>query len=231
MKRNPIFFRPNFIKSDAIKLTLDEWDHLRSLRLDKEDKQIEIRDGLGNSFIYEIGFKKDTGTYLESSKNVVHDLKIEIATALPKSQKLDFLLQKGTELGVTAFHLVTFLQSDRKELNEERALKIISLAASQSRRHSLPSLHVYSSLKEYLIKCPNSFYLHPYTNQSLPHNLDPTLLPVIGPEGGFREEEINLFTEYKCPGYYLGENILRIETAALYMTSIIQYNKLRNKND
>jgi RsmE family RNA methyltransferase len=62
-------------------------------------------------------------------------------------------------------------------------------------------------------------------------NSDYSLIPVIGPEGGFREEEINLFTEYKCPGYNLGDNIFRIETAALYITSIAQYHKLRIKYD
>jgi 16S rRNA (uracil1498-N3)-methyltransferase len=231
MKRNPIFFRINFQMIPTIKLFPEEMEHLKSLRLEKEEKVIEIRDGYGSSYFYEVGFKKDIGNLVENKKNVVHDLHLQVATALPKSQKLDLILQKGTEMGVSVFHLVTFLQSDRKELNEERCQKIVSSASSQCRRHSLPAIYLYSSLKEYLEKCPNSFYLHPYTNLDITQNNDYSLIPVVGPEGGFREEEINLFTEYKCPGYNLGDNIFRIETAALYITSIAQYHKLRIKYD
>lgn len=231
MKKNPIFFRKNHTFLDSIKLNQEELEHLRSLRLDREDKQVEFRDGNGNSYIYFISSKKDTGNLIESSKNVVRDLEIGLACALPKSQKLDFILQKGTELGVTNFHLITFLQSDRKEVNEERAQKIILAAVGQSRRHSIPSLNIHNSLQSYLDTQPNSFYLHPYSHPKITSLSNFSLNPVIGPEGGFREEEINLFTEYNCSGYNLGENILRIETAAIYITSLIQYEKLRTQND
>ena len=152
MKKNPIFFRKNYKFLDSIKLNQEELEHLRSLRLDREDKYVEFRDGNGNSYLYFISSKKDAGELVESSENVVRDLGITLACALPKSQKLDLILQKGTELGVSNFHLITFLQSDRKEINEERAQKIILSAVSQSRRHSIPSLNIHNSLT-FLILC------------------------------------------------------------------------------
>jgi 16S rRNA (uracil1498-N3)-methyltransferase len=231
MKKNPIFFRKNYKFLDSIKLNQEELEHLRTIRLDREDKYVEFRDGNGNSYLYFISSKKDAGELVESSENVIRDLGITLACALPKSQKLDLILQKGTELGVSNFHLITFLQSDRKEINEERAQKIILSAVSQSRRHSIPSLNIHNSLKSYLDTQPNSFYLHPYSHPRITSLSNFSLNPVIGPEGGFREEEINLFTEYNCSGYNLGENILRIETAAIYITSLIQYEKLRTQND
>lgn len=231
MKKNPVFFRKNFTFIDSIKLNQEELEHLRSLRLDRDDKHLEFRDGNGNSYIYYILSKKDTGDLVESFQNVVQDLEISIACALPKSQKLDLILQKGTELGVSNFHLITFLQSDRKEINVERAQKIILSAVCQSRRHSIPTLNIHNSLKSFLETQPNSIYLHPYSNTEITTLSNFTMIPVIGPEGGFREEEINLFTEYNCSGYNLGENILRIETAAIYITSLMQYAKLRTQND
>jgi 16S rRNA (uracil1498-N3)-methyltransferase len=231
MKKNPIFFRKNFTFIDSIEVNQEEIEHLKSLRLDREDKQVEFRDGLGNSFIYYIPSKKTIGTLVEKYHNVVRDYSISLACALPKSQKLDFILQKGTEIGISDFHFITFMQSDRKELNETRANKVILSASTQSRRQSIPSLHIYNSLKAYLDIHPKSFFLHPYSTERVTSLRNFSLNPIIGPEGGFREEEINLFTEYNCPGYNLGENILRIETAAVYITSLIQYEKLRTQND
>ena len=231
MKNNPIFFRENYTFHDSIELYSEEVEHLRSIRLDKEEKIIEFRDGKGNSHLYQFEFKKWKGERIQSIENVVQNYDFSLATALPKSQKLDLILQKGTELGVSCFHLVTFMQSDRKEINEGRCQKIIKASASQSRRHTLPEILIYNNLKDFLEKNPGSFYLHPYSNESISQLNDFNLIPVIGPEGGFREEEIKLFTEFECNGYNLGRNILRIETATIYISSVIHYERLRKKND
>ena len=60
-------------------------------------------------------------------------------------------------------------------------------------------------------------------NQSLSQNSDWELIPVIGPEGGFRKEEIELLENTKAKSFSIGKNILRIETAHIYMTSIKQF--------
>lgn len=231
MKKLPIFFRLNFSYGSTIHLTQEELEHLRSLRLDRVEKEIEFRDGRGNSFHYIFGAKKESGTLLESKSELLTEKEFSIGLALPKSQKLDWILQKGTELGITKFHLITFLQSDRKELNENRAKKIVMGASSQSRRHTVPDILVYGTLREFLDKNLDIFYLHPNSENSLNNLNSITSIPVVGPEGGFRDEEIKLFTERNSRGYTLGRNILRIETASLYIASILKFERIRKEYD
>lgn len=231
MKRNPIFFRLNYSFQKNIELNADELEHLRSLRLDKDEKLVEYRDGRGSSYIYEVGYKKKNGELREKIVNSIEMKDFPIASALPKAQKLDFVLQKCTEIGVTKFHFIILFQSDRKELNETRAGKILQSAAAQSGRHTIPEISVYNSLEEFLNFQSNVFYLHPYAEKSIANLKAFTYIPVIGPEGGFREEEIKLFTEKNLEGYTFGKNILRLETAVLSIASILQYERIRMEYD
>jgi len=132
---------------------------------------------------------------------------------------------------VTKFHFIIFFQSDRKDFNETRAGKILQGAAAQSGRHTIPQISVYNSLEEFLKLESNVFFLHPYAEKSIAKLNRFTHIPVIGPEGGFRDEEIKLFTEKNLEGYTFGKNILRLETAVLGIASILQYERIRMEND
>jgi 16S rRNA (uracil1498-N3)-methyltransferase len=76
--------------------------------------------------------------------------------------------------------------------------------------------------KEYLEKCPNSFYLHPYTNLDITQNVDYSLIPVIGPEGGFSEKEIQFAINQGFQPISLGPSILRTETAVAVALSMVR---------
>ncbi|MCE9501013.1 MAG: RsmE family RNA methyltransferase, partial [Leptospira sp.] len=115
--KTPIFFRPDQELTDEIILDKEEIAHLRSLRLNEEDKKIEIRDGNGCSAIYFLSKKSSKGTLESREIHKLHHKKFKIASAIPKSEKLNFLLQKGTELGISGFIFVNFSNSERKELN------------------------------------------------------------------------------------------------------------------
>ncbi|MCP5512862.1 MAG: RsmE family RNA methyltransferase, partial [Leptospiraceae bacterium] len=70
---------------------------------------------------------------------------------------------------------------------------------------------------------PDSFYFDPASPIPWKTELTGISTPILGPEGGFREEEIKMFTEFDRKGYNLGDTIMRIETAALYSLSVLQY--------
>lgn len=218
-----IFFRPNETFTNEIALTKEEMEHLRSLRLNEVDKKIEVRDGNGNSYFFQVGAKSKTGELIEKDTTLISKRKIEIASALPKAQNLDFLLQKSTEIGITDFVFVNFFQSERKELNIERSNKIILEACSQSKRHSIPSIKLYPSLQKFLQDYKEILVLNPKSTQPLTQNSNWNLIPMIGPEGGFRKEELELLETVNAKSFSIGSNILRIETAHIYMTSILSY--------
>ena len=221
-----LFFRPNETFKNEITLTKEEIEHLRSLRLNDTDKEIEVRDGLGNSYIFQVGAKSKSGKLLEKRTTVLSERKIGVASAIPKAQRLDFLLQKSTEIGITDFYFINFFQSERRDLNTERCNKIILEACSQSKRHSIPSIKLYNSLENFLKEHENVLLLNPDALQPLSENANWNLIPVIGPEGGFRKEELEMLENAKAKSYSLGTNILRIETAHIFMTSLLSFQTL-----
>ncbi|MBP9886603.1 MAG: 16S rRNA (uracil(1498)-N(3))-methyltransferase [Leptospiraceae bacterium] len=218
-----LFFRPNETFQNEITLTKEEIEHLRSLRLNEIEKEIEVRDGNGNSYFFQVGQKSKTGKLIEKRNFEIPTTQNKIASAIPKAQRLDFLLQKSTEIGITDFYFINFFQSERRDLNIERCNKIILEACSQSKRHSIPNIKLYNSLEKFILEHQNLLLLNPMANQSLSQNSDWELIPVIGPEGGFRKEEIELLENTKAKSFSIGKNILRIETAHIYMTSIKQF--------
>ncbi len=218
-----IFFRENFQFSEKIDLTKDEIEHLRSLRLNEVEKEIEYRDGNGNSYFYSFSSKQKTGSLIDKKNFQIQKLNLSIASAIPKSHRLEFLLQKTTELGIDNLYFINFFQSDRKEINLERCKKILLEACIQSKRHTIPEIKIYSSLEKFILEHPNSFYLNPEANEKISEIEDWNLIPIIGPEGGFRKEEVDLMEKNNLKQFKLGETILKIETACIYLTSLKKF--------
>jgi 16S rRNA (uracil1498-N3)-methyltransferase len=156
-----------------------------------------------------------------------------------KGERFEWVLQKGTELGVNAFVPViserTIVQdSHLVEKKHSRWERIIQAAASQSRRGRLPALHKTLSLDRALRQAvdEHTFSLIPWENahaQSLAdvlHACRPPLPDIglfIGPEGGFDPSEIALAERSGLQVTTMGPRILRAETAATVAVAIIMY--------
>ncbi|MDX1957320.1 MAG: RsmE family RNA methyltransferase [Leptospiraceae bacterium] len=218
--RYPIFFRKNETFSGELTLTREEQTHLKSLRLNDKEKILEFRNGQGSSAFFRFLENNQKGQKIEEISHNVEEPNISIAVAYAKSHALDLILQKGTEIGVSEFIFVEFHHSERKELNPVRAEKIFLQACSQSRRHSIPTLKTYSSLKSLIKSEKNLLYLHPYSKTKFNKPTE-QIIPIIGPEAGFSDSELSLLEENQVSGFTLGNNILRIETAFLSVATIL----------
>jgi 16S rRNA (uracil1498-N3)-methyltransferase len=162
-------------------------------------------------------------------------IKITLYQALLKSDKFELVLQKGVELGVTAF--VPFVSErciTRKESagKIERWGKIIQEAAEQSERLILPELHPLISFNEAcgMVKQPALMLWEEEKSLSLkqilqnpPFNHTANISLFIGPEGGFPESEQELARQHGIAIASLGKRILRAETAGLAAISAILY--------
>lgn len=224
------FFRKQKDWEEEVILLPHEISHLKALRILQANKpfQIEFRDGLGTSYVYEFTSGDKKGIKKEIISNLVIDEELIVAMAIPQAGKLEFWLQKGTELGISEFHFVNMLHSDRKEINLERCEKILMESSSQCKRHLLPQIYVFKSLEFYLNSYSDIdfFYLHPYSQKPLIEKVwKGNEIPIIGPEGGFHEKELELFQKRKILGYAFGHNILRMETAAISILSIQKYKR------
>lgn len=182
----------------------------------------------------------DIETWLD--ENVELPVQVTIAQGLPKGDKLDFVLQKGTELGATGFIPVQTDRSvviwDKKKSikKQERHKKIVKEASEQSHRNHIPNIHPLVHTNEFVRENhPYDVLLFAYEEEaksseysSFAEHLKQlksgqSILVFIGPEGGFSKKEADALQENGFMPVRLGPRILRAETAALYVLSCVSY--------
>lgn len=169
-------------------------------------------------------------------------IRITIGSGLPKGDKLELIIQKGTELGAFQFIPFTAARSvvkwdEKKSLKKvDRWNKIAKEAAEQSHRSKVPEVLSPMSLKELIQYSKDYDYVliafeeEARTGESkiLSQTLkqmqrDQSLLIVFGPEGGFSNEEVAQLKNEGFQACGLGPRILRTETAPLYVLSAVSY--------
>ena len=174
----------------------------------------------------------------ESESNI----KIDIFQGLPKADKMEMIIQKGTELGVNSFIPVSFKRSVVKILEKDqdkkiaRWQKIAESAAKQSGRDMIPTVKNIENVKNICQLFQNyDIVLVAYEAEdqnSLKdalnilkqnHKSELKIAVIIGLEGGIDESEIALFKENGAKIVTLGKRILRTETVCLAITAIINY--------
>lgn len=163
-----------------------------------------------------------------------------LVQSLLKGEKLEWVLQKATELNVDTIYLVPtancVAKYDKKKLQSKvnRWEKIMLEAAQQCGRNHLPTLVVGETLLQALDIESEALKLVAYENEAgqtikdvlktLHSDKSVTdVLICIGPEGGYQEKEINAIIKYSGKSVSLGNTILRAETAAIGSLAMIQY--------
>lgn len=166
---------------------------------------------------------------------------VTIAQGMPKGDKLELIVQKGTELGAAAFlpfyssRSIVKWAEDKAKKKVTRLSKIAKEAAEQSHRQSIPTVATPVSFDILCTQSKNfdlKIVAYEEANQAEKHTLpelihklkkDQSILFVVGPEGGFTNEEIEQLKNHDFHVCGLGPRILRTETAALYFLSVLSY--------
>ncbi|WP_369902573.1 16S rRNA (uracil(1498)-N(3))-methyltransferase [Bacillus manliponensis] len=167
---------------------------------------------------------------------------VTIASGLPKGDKLELILQKGTELGASAFlpfqasRSIVKWDAKKADKKVERFRKIVKEAAEQSHRSEVPTVHAPVTFKQLLTMSKEyDVCLVAYEEEAkqgeasnfakaltkLEHGQK--VLIVFGPEGGLATEEVRALCEHTFVPCSLGPRILRTETAPLYALSAASY--------
>jgi len=159
-------------------------------------------------------------------------LKIHLAQGISRGEKMDFTLQKAVELGVTEITpLLTtrcgvLLSKERWQKRLQHWQSVIVSACEQCGRNELPTLHDVIELKTWISASRSDlkFILAPNGVDILPASINSSasIELMVGPEGGFSEEEISFANKYQFVSIKLGPRVLRTETAALVALSILQ---------
>ena len=148
-----------------------------------------------------------------------------------KKNPQDMMIQKTTELGIQKFIPILCERSVDREINIERAEKIVTEASEQSNRISVPEILKIQNLESFLKSFPENGKLifcdincDSSNLKSVSSKKDPICI-LIGPEGDFSENERQLIVNHKkTVSISLAKNLLRAETAAIAATTILSYN-------
>lgn len=172
----------------------------------------------------------------EIEENNELDIDVIIAIGLVKEQKFDLILQKLTELGVKGIiplkmeRSIIKLDNDKIEKKINRWNLICKEASEQSKRNIIPKVYSPMTLKE-LVNLDATLKLVCSVKQdgnlinSYLQNKDnyAKMIVVIGPEGGITDNEETFLNNNNFTSISLGRRVLRVETAAIYVASVINY--------
>jgi 16S rRNA (uracil1498-N3)-methyltransferase len=209
---------------------------IRVLRLQIGDV-FHLFNGDGNDYAARItGLeKKGAKVLIQSCQPIGNEspLKIHLYQSIARGEKMDWILQKATELGVSAF---TPILSERTEvkLDSERSDKklnhwqgVIRSACEQCGRAILPAVHPPLAINQMngAARLSQAYYLDPEAAagiNALDLDVDAGLALAIGPEGGFSERDIRLLQTAGFKGLRIGPRILRTETAGIAAIAALQ---------
>ncbi|MCE2401210.1 16S rRNA (uracil(1498)-N(3))-methyltransferase [Candidatus Poribacteria bacterium] len=228
---------PTQINEEIATITGLEQHHLRNvLRLEPGDT-IRIVDGEGSICIGEIYKMNAEATEAKVLRRNFHERNRPVLTlfqALPKNDKMELILQKTTELGVTRIVPMNTERSLQKPSQNryERWHRVVLSATKQCKRAWLPELHEVQEFGE----CLNMIQKYTrslifWENEKQQHIKAvlreapkvESIAFLVGPEGSFTDKEVNAAIENGCISVTVGSNTLRTETAAIAGITIAAY--------
>lgn len=230
------FFFPNLALSvgDTIELPAELQHHLCTVLRLPDGEDIQLFDGSGH-FVRARLQGHCAAQILEFHQALAPQLSLSLIQGIAKGEKLELVLQKGTELGVGQFVLTQMersvgrIKADRQDKRLQRWQKIVQEAARQCGQPWLPQLEVRSSLAAALSANEAEVKLMLWEESAqplaelLPEQPPQSISVIVGPEGGISGREAEIARSAGYQPVRLGPRILRTETAGLAIMSILQY--------
>lgn len=230
-----VFSEQNLAPGTEIALEAGPSQHLsRALRLG-EGATVQVFDGRGGEFRASIRAveRKSVRLLLEGSveNHLESPLRIHLGIGISRGERFDWVVQKATELGVSA---ISPLQTERvevklkgeRELRKQRHWQQVAIAAcEQCGRNRLPTLHEPRPLDQWLGSTGGErrFVLHHRSGATLSGGASATsVCLLVGPEGGLTEAEIARALDAGFEALALGPRVLRTETAPVAALAILQ---------
>ena len=237
------FVNPEQVEDGLIRITGSDVNHIKNVLRIRQGEEMLVSDGTGRDYLCqaeEIAGQEVTVRILETEEEGRElPSRIWLFQGLPKSDKMEFIIQKAVELGaagivpVSTRNTVVKLDQKKEEAKVKRWQAIAESAAKQSKRSLVPRVSGIMTLKEafdYVESQGFSVRLIPYEHEA---GMDGTkteldaagpgqdIAVFIGPEGGFDEREIELALSKGVRPISLGRRILRTETAGLALLSVL----------
>lgn len=225
-----LYFHNN-LSAETFELSEEESAHLRVLRMNIGNT-LQLTDGNGILAKAEIiAVNKRTYTVHIKNREKTHKNQPELHLAislLKNNERIEWLLEKAVEMGVTAFYPFVAQRSERKNVNEERLKKVALSAAKQSQRTHFPIINSVQTFDKLIQQNfdGSKFICHCNEDTKPIHSLlkkGENVLILIGAEGDFSPTEIEAALTQNFQPISLGNTRLRSETAGLYTTASFKW--------
>lgn len=237
------FVTPDQVSGQKIYIEGSDVNHMKNVLRMKIGEEVEISDGNNHRYCCSIeSFETESVVLqIEEELNVDTELpsRIYLFQGLPKSDKMELIIQKAVELGVyevvpvVTKRAVVKLDAKKAEKKVSRWKEIARSAAKQSGRGIVPDVASVMDYKAALKLAKElDVVLIPYelaegmeATRKVIESISPgqSIGIFIGPEGGFEKEEVQMALEEGAKEITLGKRILRTETAGLTTLSILMY--------
>lgn len=231
------FYVAEEIGSDTVSICDEQFHHLKDVLRLKVNDEVTVFDGGGNEcvcLIRALGKKQATLTVKNKRRAQTRRFKITVACAVPKKAGLDEIIDSLTQLGVDAIipleteRVIVKLDDSKKEARLKRWRKIVQSAAQQSQRSSLPVVAPVTSIESVVARSqdfdlkliPTLSGERKHISEVLAASRPGNILVLIGPEGDFTPQEIEMAKNAGFIPVSLGAPVLRVGTAA---TAIVGY--------
>jgi 16S rRNA (uracil1498-N3)-methyltransferase len=221
------YYPHSLVQDDEIILEDQEFHHLVHVMRNRVEDRIEVVNGLG---------QLATARALLSIESVFTEQpprhKLILAQAIPRQNRLDTILEKGTELGMTEVWLFPAAHSEKKDFSDnqqERIHTILVAAMKQCGRLFLPKFVEMPPIKKWQTFPLPAFFGDvnpdvPKLEDAFKHHFEVSeALICIGPESGFNSDEITLLRQFGAEGVSLHPNILRTDTAAIASLALLSH--------
>jgi 16S rRNA (uracil1498-N3)-methyltransferase len=241
MPRPPRFFiSPTQITGTSIAITGEDVRHIATVLRMKAGDALLLCDGQGTEFTATIASidraEVRAGIVNQTKREIVYP-RIMLGQGLPKSDKMDWIVQKATELGAASIVPLITERTIVKVRDEEKRIvrwqRIAREAAMQSDRPDIPKVELVRSFPDFIRSLQSdddALLILPWEEGTEPVKKVlrrgqgiRKIIVLIGPEGGFSRDEAVAARERGFHIVSLGQNILRTETAAVAVLSMIGY--------
>jgi 16S rRNA (uracil1498-N3)-methyltransferase len=242
MPRDRFFLEGSHALGEQVVFPADDAHKIATVLRMTSGARVEVVDSAGRAYAatLNVAGKRVAATLAEAlARDAVEPtLRITIAQAIPKGQKMDFIVEKATELGA---HAIVPLRSARvlgettRENKIERWHRIAKSAAQQSGRLVVPQIAPVADWSALIATFPDYDRVYLPWEAADPRPLREaiaddvpraqTMLAIIGPEGGFSREEAERAIAAGARPISLGRRILRTETAALVVLAALLYER------
>ncbi len=227
MPANRFYYQGSLSQGATIELRDAEHHHLRVMRV-SVDEEVEIVNGKGALATAKITALQKESTHLlllEVSQEAPLEQEIILIIPLMRPNKLEWIVEKATELGATALHFYAAEFSEKMQLSEhqlERLQNLCLSALKQSGRLYLPHIELVPSLERAMVE--EGTYLFgdttPWQASILDVKVERRTALITGPERGFSPKE-RTFLAQKAQSVSLSAHILRAETAPIAGLAIL----------